>query len=1027
MIEIGASIGRYHILEQLGQGGMATVYRAFDTRLDNEVALKILRVDIFGPAVLERLAKRFEREAKLMAGMSHRGIVKVFDYGEYNGAPYLVMELLPGGTLKDRMGKPFPYAEAARLVAQVAHALNYAHQRKHPILHRDVKPANILINEEGELVLTDFGIAKVLAETEGNTLTGAGVGIGTPEYMAPEQGLGKEVDGRADIYALGVVFYELITGRKPFTADTPMAVILKHVTDPLPRPKEFVPNLPDQVEQVLFKTLAKKPEDRYQSMQEFAAAMEKLITDTRPAPAKPVEFQNRPEYPATEGAETGEITRDLGERAQTASPEPTPPVIARDFSTTDQIPDPGVSTIKENVQSLPDKAPRQAKLWQGLVLAAVLVMAAIGIIVASKPTLGAVPETITPVLPTATASLDTPTPRPSPEATVTIESPAVPIPFGAEIMRLGEGILSEIVYSPDGKTLAAASSIGILFYDANTLEKVRLIETGSWFSSLAFSSDGHRLVLGLWNGAIQLVETDSGALLQTLEGHNSYINSVAFSPNGNKLASGSSDGTIRLWDAESGAPLQTLEGHTDIVTSVVFSPDGSRLASSSDDKTIQLWDSESGESLHSLEGRTSYGGFNKIAFSPDGGMLASGSSDNTVKLWDSTSGELLFTLKGHKNSVYGVAFSPDGRFLASGSYDRTIRLWDAESGALRKILEGDLNGHENSITFSLDGRWLALGSFNGNIKLLDIETGVLEKNLNDYGCGFGVTSVIFSPYGSRLVSGCRNGTIKLWDTENGSLRKTLEEHANRVTSIAISPDWSVMASGSWDNHTMLWDIERNVLLKTLELTGYVLGVAFSPDGRWLALSTSEAIIQLRDAKSGEVLQTRALNPSRLNHVSFSPDVRWLASSLGDKAIQLWDVQSGNLLNTLEGYTEDVTSITFSPNGQQLAVGYQDGIIQLWDIENSVMLKTLEGHTSPVLSIAFSPDGRKLASGAGSGWRPILDEDTTIRVWDAESGELMLTLKGHTSSVYSVAFSSDGSMLASGSEDGTVRIWNMVNR
>ncbi len=273
----GQSIGRYHIIEQLGEGGMATVYKAYDTQLEREVAIKVIRIDAFPPAVLERMLKRFEREAKAMAKMSHPGIVKVYDYGEFEGTPYLVMEYLPGGTLKGLMGTSMPSQKAAVLLVPVAHALEYAHKRG--VLHRDVKPANILITEEGQPVLTDFGIAKLLEDDKGHTLTGTGVGIGTPEYMAPEQGLGKEVDGRTDVYALGVVLYELVTGQKPFEADTPLAVLLKQVNDPLPRPREIAPDLSDQTEMMVFTAMAKNPEDRYEDMGSFANALERLAEE----------------------------------------------------------------------------------------------------------------------------------------------------------------------------------------------------------------------------------------------------------------------------------------------------------------------------------------------------------------------------------------------------------------------------------------------------------------------------------------------------------------------------------------------------------------------------------------------------------------------------------------------------------------------------------------------------------------------------------------------------------------------------
>jgi serine/threonine protein kinase len=263
----GQTVGRYHIIEQLGQGGMATVYKAYDTRLEREVAIKFIRREAIGSEHYEETIKRFEREAKPLAKLAHPNILQVHDYGEHGGSPYLVMAYIPGGTLKLKVGKPMRYTEAAKLLIPIARALEYAHQRN--IVHRDVKPANILLTETSEPMLSDFGIAKIL-ETDEATLTGSGVGIGTPEYMSPEQSMGSGVDQRTDIYALGMVFYELVTGRKAYTADTPAAVLVKQVTEPLPRPKTVVPDLPDEVELVLFKTLAKNPEDRYLNMVTFS-------------------------------------------------------------------------------------------------------------------------------------------------------------------------------------------------------------------------------------------------------------------------------------------------------------------------------------------------------------------------------------------------------------------------------------------------------------------------------------------------------------------------------------------------------------------------------------------------------------------------------------------------------------------------------------------------------------------------------------------------------------------------------------
>jgi tRNA A-37 threonylcarbamoyl transferase component Bud32 len=270
---VGQNLGRYHVIEPLGQGGMASVYKGFDNSLERNVAIKIIRSDKKEGTEQNEFLKRFQREAKALAQLDHPYILKVLDYGEQEGTPYLIMPFVKGGTLKEKMGQRMPYQDAAALLAPIAQALEYAHQRK--IIHRDVKPANILISESNTPLLSDFGIAKIIESGESTQLTGTGVGIGTPDYMAPEQWMGK-ADPRTDIYSLGVVFFQMVTGRLPFTADTPAAVLIKHMQDPLPRPSSIVSDLPEAVEQVIYKALAKDPENRFQNMGAFADALAKL-------------------------------------------------------------------------------------------------------------------------------------------------------------------------------------------------------------------------------------------------------------------------------------------------------------------------------------------------------------------------------------------------------------------------------------------------------------------------------------------------------------------------------------------------------------------------------------------------------------------------------------------------------------------------------------------------------------------------------------------------------------------------------
>lgn len=274
---IGQSLGRYHIIERLGEGGMATVYKAFDTRLEREVAVKVIRTDQLAPAILDRALKRFEIEAKSVARLDHSNIVKVMDYGDFNGNPYLVMEYLPGGTLKQYLKEHgrLSWQQSAKIILAIAESLSYAHSQN--IIHRDIKPSNILLGTDLRPILSDFGVAKVIDEETTQDLTGTSATVGTPEYMAPEQVTSKVIDHRADMYSLGVVFFEMLTGRKPFVADTPLAVLFKHLSDPLPKPRDFAGDIPESVEMVVFTVLAKDPRDRYQDMEQFSSALKRLL------------------------------------------------------------------------------------------------------------------------------------------------------------------------------------------------------------------------------------------------------------------------------------------------------------------------------------------------------------------------------------------------------------------------------------------------------------------------------------------------------------------------------------------------------------------------------------------------------------------------------------------------------------------------------------------------------------------------------------------------------------------------------
>lgn len=279
---VGHTLGQYRIVEQIGLGGMATVYKAYQPALDRYVAIKVL------PAYYAHepgFAERFTREAKAVAKLTHPHVLPIYDFGQEGSLSYIVMQCVDAGTLKDMLGQPISLITAADVLEQIADAMDYAHDQG--IIHRDVKPSNVLMDRGRWVLLSDFGLAKMV---EGSIqLTGSGVGVGTPAYMAPEQGQGLKVDRRADIYSLGIILYEMVTGRVPFEAETPMAIVVKHITEALPLPRTIKPDLPEPVERIIMKALAKNPDDRYETAGKMAVALRKAVAglDTAVAEAVP--------------------------------------------------------------------------------------------------------------------------------------------------------------------------------------------------------------------------------------------------------------------------------------------------------------------------------------------------------------------------------------------------------------------------------------------------------------------------------------------------------------------------------------------------------------------------------------------------------------------------------------------------------------------------------------------------------------------------------------------------------------------
>jgi len=303
---LGSTLGPYQILEQIGLGGMATVYKAYQPGMNRLVALKVLPEHY---ARDPRFVKRFEREAQVVAKLEHRNIIPIYDYGSHNNITYLAMRYLQAGTVKDILAHgALPLNDVAKLLSDIASALDYAHSQG--IIHRDVKPSNVLVDKQGNAYLTDFGIAKVLEGTA--DFTGSSV-LGTPTYMAPEQTLGKPATAQSDIYSLGVMLYEMVVGKPPYEADTPMAIALMHVHEPLPLPRKIKEDIPEAVELIILKALAKNPKDRFQTANDLARAFASALgAESLFIPSRLIELASG----AAEGKGSEEVTYDIREEVK---------------------------------------------------------------------------------------------------------------------------------------------------------------------------------------------------------------------------------------------------------------------------------------------------------------------------------------------------------------------------------------------------------------------------------------------------------------------------------------------------------------------------------------------------------------------------------------------------------------------------------------------------------------------------------------------------------------------------------------
>jgi WD40 repeat protein len=997
---------------------MGVVYKANQKGLNRTVAIKMIGP---GPAGNPNLLARFRSEAEVIARLQQPNIIQIYEIGTCPGGPYFTMEYAEGGSLAERWGGvPQPIRAAARDIAALAVAVQAAHE--HGIIHRDLKPANILLafvsgsqtpgknskrppsdagqRSERELVpkISDFGLARRLDDRRGLTVTGQI--MGTPGYMAPEQARGNHADAgpAADIYALGVLLYEALTGSPPYRGASALeSVHLMLSEEPLP-PSQQRPGLPRDLETICLHCLQKEPHKRYLSAGQLAEDLERFLAGepikARPTPAWERAWKWSHRHPVTAGL--------AGALALTI-------VLAyalvvwqwRRAEEERQLTD---DARRGALQS--EDAERRARHESRVLSANLLLERGVNLCEAGE--------------------------------------------YGPGLLWLAR-VLDAAPVNDTGLTRSAR--LLMAGWGRQLRLPLAVYQHDDEVQTAALSKNGVYLAAAVGN-LVYLRSTDRTKTCGPPLAHGGPVSAVEFSPDGGSLATASADGTVRIWNVPSGTPRCDPIRHQGSIVCLAFGAGGKFVLSAGGDGRAHLWDgadgSPRGEAFHHRAAITA------AALNPDGRQLATGGADGFARLWDVATGRELFGPLGHDDQVSTLAFSPDGRILATGSVDHSARLWDTASGRLVRRLS-EHTGLIRTLAFSPDGGTLATGGQDNKAVLWDVPTGSARARLVHRER---IRHLAFSPGGLAVATGSADYTARLWAADNGRPLGGPLPHQGDVNAVAFGPDGDTLLTASDDGMVRLWPTDPPGVSDAPISQGAALHVlAVCPKGQTAATCDGDGVARLVDLKDGS--QRIIASEASTARIEFAADGDALLTVGTDRSVRFWDVAAGAPTTPPIGRGANAISAAFSPDGKFVATGSDDGecVVQIWDRAQGTVVRTLAGHKRKVVALAFSLDGNylvsaswdktarlwKVADGTPIGEplqhqdlvqavafspdsRAVLTggDDYTARVWEASSGKPLGPPLRHGEKVGTVAFSPDGTVLLTVGYGGSARLWERIS-